>query len=181
MRPKGAKWSQRGHRVTNRHVFDHYLGYRHAFTALGGANLRRSRDPGIGCGRVGGEPYLPRLWAGLGRLHPCRICRPASADVRLRLQGYRRAVIRQPLYVWRRLRHGRSVAAQGYSARTVRDTPPVGRDRRHDRPGSDLATWPAGWRSACRAGEPSIAGALPDLLRAHVHEPEGCTLRGGDD
>ena len=32
-------------------------------------------------------------------------------------------------------------------------------------------------RRTCRA---AAAGAVPDLLRAHVHEPEGCAVRGGD-
>ena len=44
------------------------------------------------------------------------------------------------------------------------------------------------WRLGRRVGGPlagladaAAAGAVPDLLRPHVHEPEGCAVRGRDD
>ena len=43
------------------------------------------------------------------------------------------------------------------------------------------------WRLGRRVGGPlrrardaAVAGAVPDLLRSHVHEPEGCAVRGRD-
>ena len=142
--------------------------------------MRRPRHPGAGGRRDRRGSHVPRLWAGLGRLHPRRICRSPAAHVRFRFQGYRRAVVRQSLHVWRRLRHGRRAAAQGHPARAVRNPPPARRHRRRDRPRGDLAARPARRRPARRARGAAAAGAVPDLLRAHVHEPEGCAVRGGD-
>ena len=56
----------------------------------------------------------------------------------------------------------------------------LGADRRRDRPCGDLAAWPARRRPARRTRRAAAAGAVPDLLRAHVHEPEGCAIRRGD-
>ena len=44
----------------------------------------------------------------------------------------------------------------------------------------DVAARPPRRRPAGRARGAVAAGAVPDLLRAHVHEPEGCAVRGGD-
>src|SRR5712675_21776 len=107
--PKRQRWATRGYRVTNSHVIHHNFGHRYAQPALGGADLRRPRHHRAGCGRIDRKPYVSRLWTGLGRLHPCRICRSPAAHVWFRFHGYRRAVVRQSLHVWRRLRHGRRV------------------------------------------------------------------------
>ena len=43
-----------------------------------------------------------------------------------------------------------------------------------------MAARPARRRPARRARRAAAAGAVPDLLRAHVHESEGCAVRGRD-
>src|ERR1700747_808918 len=73
-------------RGTDSHVIHHYFGNRHAVPALGGADVRRSREHRTGRGRADRDPDVSRLRIGLGRLHARRICRPAAAHVWLRLQ-----------------------------------------------------------------------------------------------
>src|ERR1700733_8656675 len=46
--------------------------------------------------------------------------------------------------------------------------------------GFDVAARPARRRPACRSRDPASAGAVSDLLRTYVHEPEGRAIRRFD-
>jgi hypothetical protein len=169
---------QLGHRDagTASYVINYDVCNRYARAALGGEDLRRSGPPRAGVGRFDRRSYIPGLRAGLGRLHPRRICRPAAAHVRFRVQGHRRAVVCQSLYVRRRVRYGRRAAPQGHSAGAVRDAPPARRGRWRHRARGDLAPRPTRQRPVGRTGRAFAARAVSDLLRPHVHEPEGCAV-----
>ena len=56
----------------------------------------------------------------------------------------------------------------------------LGAVRRRDRPCGDVAARPTRRRPARRARSAADAGAVPDLLRAYVHESEGCAIRRCD-
>src|SRR3954447_7182418 len=160
------------------HVIHYDVFRRLAVAALGGADLRRPCDLGAGCGWHPRKPDVPRLWSRVGRLYPRRIRRTPAAHVRFRFQRYRRSVVCEPLHVRRRLRHGGSTAAQDHPLGVVRN-PPVARGHcGRDRAGGDVAAGPPRRRPDGRACIVAAAGAVPDLLRAHVHEPEGCAFRG---
>ena len=91
-----------------------------------------------------------------------------------------RAVLRQSLCLWRRLRHAVRARRQGAAVRPVRDEAAGRRHRRADRHVHHLAPGAPGRRPARRTHCRRLAGHLPALLRQHVHEREGLPLRGRD-
>ena len=121
------------------------------------------------------------LWPRLGRLYPRRIRRPPAAALSLRLPRRPRAVVRQPLHVWRRLRHGGGALAQDHAVRLVRDAPTAWRNRRRARHRDELACRPQGCRSTRRPCRRDHSRPLSDLLRPVLHESEGRAIRGRDD
>ena len=66
------------------------------------------------------------------------------------------------------------------AVRPVRDAAAVRRRGRHCRHCRHLADRPADRRPARRTAGAAAARGLPALLRAHVHESEGCAVRCGD-
>ena len=105
-----------------------------------GADLRRSRHHCAGAR----SPLIASLTFRDYGLGWDDYTHAEYADLLLRMygSGFRdtaRAVVRQSLHVWRRLRHGGRPAAQGHPARTVRNAPPARRRRRRDRACGDVA------------------------------------------
>ena len=125
--------------------------------------------------------YFSRLRARLGRRHPVAIWRAAAQALRLRLRRPARPLLRQSLQIRRRLRHGGGACRQGIAVRPVRNAASHRRGGRHRRSDRHLAARPPARRTGRRPGRADAVGRLPALLRAHVHEPEGCALRRRHD
>ena len=72
----------------------------------------------------------------------------------------------------------RRARRQGSAVRPVRDTPARRRGGRHRRPVRHLAARPAPRRPARRSDRAHPPRRLPALLRPHVHQRQGRTVRG---
>ena len=96
-------------------------------------------DRGLRRGRIRCAPHVPRLRPRMGRLHPFAIRPIAARLLPLRPCRQARALLRQSLHVWRRLRHGRGLARPHHAVRPVRDAAAVRRDDRDHRACGDMA------------------------------------------
>ena len=140
---------------------------------------RRTGDRHAAGAHVDRRADVPRLRPRVGRLHPLGIRRPPAVALWIGFHRHARLVVRQSLLL-RRRRHAGGARRQGVAVRPVRDPTADGGRHRPDRPVRRVADRPARRRQQGRAVCDRVAGAKPALLRAHVHEPQGCAVRGRD-
>ena len=146
--------------------------------AIGRTPAGCARHRRVGAHRRRRRGNVSRLRPRLGRLHPFAIWRPPGVALFVRLRRQARAVVRQSLHVRRRLRSLRRARRQNSAVRPVRDAPSGGRGGRHRRPVRHLAARPAAWRPARRSDRSHPSCHLSALLRTHVHQRQGWTVRG---